>query len=516
MKKAVCAFLCIVLCFSLASCKRDTTASSSIEIATDEAVLKDEEISLLYSSGDSLNPYTAKTKYNREISSLLYDCLVKCDGQFNPVYCLAETASIDGKTCSVTLKSAKFTDGSDVTAADVIYSYNIARRSETIYASALYEVSGVSASGKSVVFTLDRVDPYFLNLLNFPIIKQSSDGRKTSDGVEIAPIGSGRYYVSDDSESLLRNDNYFGKKGEVSKISLINTPDETSASHYVEVGATDIYYADESTQNIARMSGKRADVNTNNFVYIGINGTYGQLNNNLLKYAISAAIDRTELCHSAYFGNAVPATGFFNPEIKETSAVQSLKTVSDLQITVENFEKIGYNKLDSGYYVDGSGRKLSFTLLVNSDNPSRVAAAKLISEQCRAAGIEIIVLERSYEEYVSLLSSGGFQLYLGEIRVLSNMDMSSLVIPGGSAAYGVTAAADETTGALRASVCEEMIRRYRNGECGLSDLAGTFLTEMPQIPVCYKNGMLFYTSRIKNTAKPCVSDIFFGIEDYKF
>ncbi|MBO4693911.1 MAG: ABC transporter substrate-binding protein [Clostridia bacterium] len=517
MKKTVCAILCIILCLLLAGCNKAENDLTSLPQKGSVAEVKDRKISLLYSSGDSFNPYTAKTKYNRQISRLLYDCLIKVDNDFNPVFCLAQSAGIDGKTCSVKLNQALFTDGSPVTAQDVLYSYNAAKKSDTAYAASLYEVASVSSAADTIVFTLDREDPYFLNLLDFPIFKASSDGIKTSDGVEVAPIGSGRYYVSEKTDTLLRNENYFGKKSAISEIALINAPDEVSAAHYVEVGAADIYYADESSANIVRMSGKRADVNTNNFVYIGINGYYGQLSNNLFRYALSAAIDRTQICHSAYFDNASPATGFFNPAIKDTSAVQSLKTVSDVQITVENLQKMGYNKLTDGYYTDDSGKRLSFTLLVNSDNSSRVIAANLISKHCREAGIEIVVLERTYEQYISLLSSGNFQLYLGEIRIPLNMDMSSLVVSGGSAAYGVLNGLSDESGAVATkTVCEEMISQYRSGGCSLSDLAGAFLTEMPQVPVCYRNGMLFYTSHIKNNANPTVGDIFFGLENYKF
>lgn len=515
MKKAVCVFLCILLCFCFTSCRSDTENISSSVRGHEEKPLGEQKINLLYSSSDSFNPYTAKTKYNRQLSRLLYDCLVKCDDNFNPAYCLAYSAEKGEKSYSVKLRSAVFTDGSPVTVQDVLYSYNLAKRSETSYAAALYEVSGISASGDTVVFTLDRADPYFLNLLDFPIIKLGSDNGKTSDGVEVAPIGSGRYRISEEGDRLIRNDSYFGDKSDISEITLIDAPDAASAAHYVEVGATDIYYADESTVNVARMSGKRADVNTNNFVYIGINNSYGMLSDNLVRYAISAAIDRTEICHSAYYDNAVPAAGFFNPALKDTLAVQSLKTVADTQITIENLGKIGYNNMSDGYYLNDSGKKLSFTLLVNSDNPSRVRAANLIASECRAAGIDITVLERTYEQYITLLSTGGFQLYLGEIRVAANMDMSSLVMPGGSAAYGVFTAVDEN-GAAVTSVCEEMIGKYRAGQCTVSDLAGALLTEMPQIPVCYRKGMLFYTSRIKNVAVPTVGDIFYGLENYEF
>ena len=516
MKRILCFILCISVCFFAVSCKKsskDTKDNNSKSSTSDES----EEISLLYSQTDSFNPYTAKAKLNRQLSLLLYDPLIKYDNEFNPVYCLAENASLDGKTCTVTLKTAYFTDGSPLTAQDVLYSYNIAKKSNTSYASSLYEVASVSGDGSTVVFTLSQNDPYFLNLLNFPVIKAGSDGQKNADGVEISPVGCGRYCISGEDSTLIRNENYYGKKGAVSKIKLINAPDETSVSHYVEVGTADIYYADESTVNVARMSGKRVDVNTNSFVYIGINGNYGPLTSSSLRYALSAAINRQEICHSAYFDNATPASGFFNPVIKETSAVQSLKTVADSKITIENLDKIGYNRLDNGYYLNGAGKRLTLTLLVNSDNQSRVTAAKLISSQCAAAGIEINVVKRSYAEYMSMLSSGSFQLYLGEIMVPANMDMSHLTVPGGSASYGVTSlAVDESTGETVKTVCAEMTDRYHTGECSLSDLAGAYLTEMPQIPVCYRNGMLFYTSRIKNNVEASLSDIFFSFENYRF
>lgn len=515
MRKALCLLVSLILCFLLVACNGADTGVSDNKTAN-TAEIGNEQISLLYSASDCFNPYTAKTKSNRELSKLLYDPLIKCDNQFNPQFFLASGAVLEGKTCTVTLKSAYFTDGTAVTAEDIIYSYNLAKRSETAYGASLYEVQSISGSGNTVIFNLSVIDPYFLNLLDFPIIKTSSDGNKNSDGVEIAPVGCGRYTVSEDGSSLLRNGNYYGNMGDIATINLIDAPDENSVSHYVEVGAADIYYADQSSPDVARMSGKRADVNTNNFVYIGINGAYAPLKSNLLRYALSAAIDREEICHSAYFDNAVPANGFFNPAINETSAIQSLKSKADLQITVENLEKIGYNRLDNGYYVNSSGKRLSLTLLVNSDNQSRLTAANLIKKECKEAGIEINIIPRSYGDYVSMLSSGNFQLYLGEVKVLRNMDLKGLTVSGGSAAYGVSPAViDESTGAEVKSPCEEIISRYHSGECSLSDVAGVLITEMPQIPVCYRKGMLFYTARIKNSAEPSASDIFYGFENYK-
>lgn len=43
-----------------------------------------------------------------------------------------------------------------------------------------------------MVIKLGRADPYFANVLDFPIIKRNSDKITDSDGVTHPPIGCGR------------------------------------------------------------------------------------------------------------------------------------------------------------------------------------------------------------------------------------------------------------------------------------------------------------------------------------
>lgn len=521
-KKIICILICFVLMVAFCSCKQNPSdfGSSEIEPSAPSQVDNGKTISLLYSYSDTFNPYTAKTAANREISTLLYDSLIKTDNNFEPIYVLAQSVEVLEKTCTVKLRDATFTDGSPVTADDIIYSYNIAKES-TRFSYNFYEVVSVSAlDSKTIVFTLSQNDPYFANLLDFPIIKTATSGVTDADGKEIAPIGCGRYYISEDASSFEQNTNYYGKKGKIKTIKLINSPDATSTSHYVEIGATEAYYTEGD--NIVRMSGKKAEVNLNRLIYIGINSSYGLLQSREMRYAISSALDRDAICQSAYYNNAMAATGFFNPYFKETAALQTIENKPNSKITVENLSKIGYNSMNSdGYYENSSGNTPSFTLLVNSENTARVAAAKLIASQCKTAGIQITVVECTYEQYVERLNTNAFQLYLGEVQILDNMDFSQLVVSGGSAAFGVanseSIATDEAqTSPTVTNGCKQIITTYHNGECGISDVAGVLLTEMPQIPVCYLNGILFYNSQITGGVAASTSDIYLGFENYEF
>ena len=281
-----------------------------------------------------------------------------------------------------------------------------------------------------------------------------------------------------------------------------------------------------------RMSGKKTEVNLNRLVYIGINSSYGSLATREMRYAISSALDRDAICQTSYYNNAIAATGFFNPSFKATKALQTIESKPNSKITVENLSKIGYNNMNSnGFYANSVGNNPVFTLLVNSENSSRVAAANQIAAQCKTAGIQINVVECTYEQYVERLTSGSFQLYLGEVQVTNNMDFAQLVTSGGSAAYGVansvTDSADknqeegEGADAVQDTVatqnsCEQIIASYRQGECGISDVASVLITEMPQIPVCYLNGVLFYDSVIKGGVAASSSDIYLSFENYEF
>lgn len=526
MKKIFCIIVSIILILCLCGCRELPATLSDVSDSTEDAAKENDNstLNLLCCFGDSFNPYLSKTDLNRQLTSLLYDSLVKTDNNFNAVYTLAESVEVSGNVCAVTLRDAAFSDGGTVTADDVVYSYDLAKQSPR-YMHNFYEVVSVTMiNSKTISFELTQHDPYFSNLLDFPILKSGSSGVTDADGKEVPPIGCGRYVLAEDALSLKQNENYYGKKGIITTVNLINSPDAASTSHYVEVGACDAYYTE--SDNIVRMSGKKVDVNLNRFIYIGINTSYGSLATKEMRYAISSALERDTICRTAYYSKALPATGFFHPDFKPTAAVQTIENTPNTKITVENLSKIGYNNMNSnGFYANSAGNNPVFSLIVNSENASRVAAAKLIAQQCASAGIQINIVECTYEQYLERLTSGSFHLYLGEVRVGNNMDFTQLVTPGGSAAYGITAittpeeqqdASTESGDTPAQSGCESILASYHEGTCGISDVASTLLTEMPQIPICYINGAMFYSADIQNGVQASASDIYLNIENYEF
>lgn len=533
--KKLSAFI-LALCFILLSgCNKSGDGSSS-EAETSSAIQSSggrDYLTLLYSASDSFNPYTAATDINRQLCRLMYEPLIKLDNDFNVHYSIAQSAETDGSVCTVTLKDTLFSDGSRLTADDVVYSYNSAKNSSTEYAYKLYEVVSASASGSNkVIFRLSKSDPYFVNLLDFPIIKKDSENRKNDDGVSKPPIGAGRYVSDDDMTKLTVNSKFSGSGNfSIKEIRLINAPDSESVSHYVEIGAADMYYSDISDGKIVRMSGKKVSINLNRLVYIAVNSSYGDLGKEELRQAISSGIDRKTICRDGYYNNAIPAKGFYNPVWKPVNSVQNIETQTNREITIENLEKIGYNSVDTaGVRKNQSGGSLSFELLVNGENTSRVTAAKLIASKLSEYGFKIRVAEKSFADYTASLASGNFQLCLAEVAITSNMDISNLITEGGSVAYGIKKAAPQANGEASPVSDEgssaqdeqinatsgELLNGFYSGQNTVSDIASVLQTEMPLVPVCYRTGVFFYNDNIENVNNSSLSDIYFSIESYKF
>ncbi|MBE6786787.1 MAG: hypothetical protein E7537_00395 [Ruminococcaceae bacterium] len=533
MKKIISLILILVFVLSLCGCKETNNNNNTVSKKPTAEVEKGykDSITILYSAADTFNPYDAQTETNRQLCRLLYDSLVKTDNEFVPHNNIAQSVEISKNKCTVKLRDVKFSDGSTLTASDVVYSYKLAKKSKTYYGYKLYSVESVSAQdSETVVFKLEKHDPYFQNVLDFPIIKAKSEKRKDSDSVKYPPIGSGRYKVDLKKSCLVLNENYYGEKGSIKKINLINAPDGESIAHFVEIGATDIYFSDISDGTILRMSGTKTNINLNNLVYIGINHKNGKFSQNELRQAISSALDRKRICKDVFYDNALAATGFFNPVWEETKSLQNIEITSNLQITIENLEKIGYNELDKDKCRRNGNKSLRFSLLVNKDNSARVAAAKLIKNQLKECGIIITVVEESYKDYKRRLKKGQFDLYLGEVKITENMDLSELVLSGGSVAYGIkaTKAKKDTEDSSKETQtsdskkpkkvklsCQKVISGFYEGKNSINDVAVTLQSDMPIVPVCYRQGVLFCNENIENVNNSSLSDIYYSIQSYK-
>ena len=500
-------------------------------------------ISVLYSSNDSLDPYKAETELNRRLSSLMFDPLVKLNTVLQPEKVLAKDIQLNGKECIVTLKNAYFSDGTPVTAEDVEFSLNKALKATlTVYPKQLSSIKSYEPiSSDTLKIELKKADSYFINLLDFPIIKKDSDKLYDENKIELPPIGSGRFVFDNSTKQLDANTTYICGKPTIETVKLINAPDDAVINYNLEVGNVSIFNTDLNDGIIPPMSGTTSTVELNQLVYIGIN-----LNNEYLKipeirYALASGIDRNAICNDAFYSYAKPSEGLFSSAWEDTGKLQNLKQSADLQNVIANLDEIGYNNKDEdGFFTDQNGKTIELRLLTYKDNTSRNNAAKLISEQLIDSGFKIKLIESDWDSYVQTLTKGDFDLYLAETKLLNNMDVSQLVTTGGNLSYGIPKSTTETETSDQADnnitinenndktdnetvqpqkptsyvpLLDNTVNGFYNAEYSLVDIINAFNAEMPIIPVCHRLGLTVYDSKLNISEMSSVSDVFFGIKN---
>ncbi len=529
VRKILSVLLCFVTVFALSSCqKADTSGKSSDSKNAVRGTAS--EFDLLYCSKDTFDPYSCKTKQNFELSYLLFDPLVKLNNEYKSEYCLAQSVTLEGDRCSVVLKTVKFSDGSALTPDDVVFSYKKAMSSTTTYKYALEDVKSVKITGdNSLVFELSKKDPYFVSVLDFPILKKGSDALKNSDNKPLPPIGTGRYILSEDLSGLICNKNYFAGKVGLSKIGLVDSPDEESNYQNAEAGIIDYYYSDLSTAHYPKMKGNTVSVNLSNLVFLGVNKNRRYLSQVLFLQSISSILDRSDICKSSYYGNASPALSPYPSYFAPAKDYQNLLATPNLESAEQNFEKMGYTKKDGEDYYQSGDRVVSVSLLVNSDNSVRVAAAQNIAAALNGFGVKCTVIQEKYPVYTSKISSGNYDLYLGEVRILNNMDISKLLgmVKSNAEKTGNTSSNSsktaKTDSAKEGSVKQEntdhaitvpqAITKFYKGEITLGDLITVCNSDLFIIPVCHRKGLVSYSQSVNATLAPSASDLFYGFEN---
>lgn len=528
-----------------------TTAVITAATTQSGSALGTGELYLNFSSSDSLNPFEAQTLGNQQLSSLIFDPLVRLDPSLNPELMLAEKIETNGKNVTITLRNAVFSDGEDVTAEDVVYSLKCAKSAiNKLYSDQLKIITGYNAdSYRTVSLTLSHADPLIANVLDFPIIKQGSTNRKNDDDKELPPLGCGRYVYSDNSGTciLSGNENYYGEAPK-NTIMLNNTPDSEALQYSIKAGEVDIYYSGVMTGNLLSMSGKTGLVKQPNIVFLGVN-EFGTLKNKYIRCAVSAAVDRKEICTTAYYNYSEPAKSLYSSDMSVVKNSKDLfSETADSKSAVEYLKKASYKNKDSdGHYATSGGSYVTLRLLYNSDNSYQTSAAKLLQKQIEAQGVDITLDGRGYNNYINCVLKYDYDLYLGEIKLNKNFDYSSMM--SGKVVANKTLAATTTTTAPTspedtwtyptdedgdpnyaasrptyttvkttvnpATDNKNMSAQYSNylsGKMTTDKFMRLFAEELPFVPIAFRLGVVSYNSDIAPAAVSTVSDAYYNIE----
>ena len=445
------------------------SAQTSAEPQPVEPVAAD-ELTLGYYSAEGLHPYTCDNAVNQLVTHLIYEPLFESDGTFASEPCLAESCIYGESSCTVTLrKDVFFSNGTAMTASDVAYSLERAKKGGSIYADRLSNLKSVRTQGdREVVLTLREGDKAFASLLDIPIIQEST-------GNDRFPKGTGPYQVKQKdgkADKLTRNREWW-QEGDlpVKEVGLYQAEDSDMLIFGFGSGAVSMVSTDLTGTESLTYTGQFSvvDYPTTSMVYLGCNTRAGSCRNENFRQVLTYAMDRETLARKMFSGHAEASVLPVSPR----SRLYDAKLAEKYAFSEDKAKEV----LKETYY-EGSTQKL----IVNKESAFKTALASEIQKELGEVGIDVRVEKLSWKEFSKALDKREFDLYLGEVKLTPQFNMSELLSKEGSLNYGGYRERD-----LEKLVYELEETPEDKRPAAAKKLYKAVLKRSPIIPLCFKN-----------------------------
>lgn len=499
MKKSL-SVLLLAFCLLLGGCAGDPVPDPTPSPTPSSALEEQTEFALACYPEAGFHPITGGNRTNLALAGLVYEGLYALEQQFEPQaqLCTQGVQAADGLSWTFTLRTGvTFSDGSPLTAAEVKSSLDLAR-SSGFYAARLSDITGVTAGEGTVTVTLSRANGNLPALLDVPIVKETGG----------TPLGTGPYVLSNDGEDWTLTARQGWRQGEelpLQTIPLRSIQEADDLIHAFDTRDIALVSTDLTGTNALGFSGSfdTVDYPTSTMLYVGFNVKSGPCQAAAVRQALLRAFDRSSVSTVLYSSHAQPAALPISPasHYYQEDLAQELEYAP--QQAAQLLTEGGWTQGDSGWT---SGRqKLSLTFVVPADNATRAAAAAHLAGGLTDLGIQVELQTLSWDDYIAALEKGDFDLYLGEVRLTADFDLTALMTSGGSLNYGGYADAEAA----------QLLQEYRAASGQGRDLSARRLyqrlaEEPPFAVICFKNwSVLTQWSRISNLT-PTQQNVFYG------
>ncbi|MCX2726128.1 peptide ABC transporter substrate-binding protein [Thermomicrobium sp. 4228-Ro] len=358
---------------------------------------------------ETLNPLLAQTTAEATVDQLLFEGLVWVDGSGLPQPELAEQwqVSDDGYTYTVQLRrDVLWHDGQPFTARDVLFTVRLIQDPSFPGDASLamfwrsVEVEVVDAY--TVRFRL--IEPYapFLTHLTLPILPEhvlagTLAADLSKNAFSTRPIGTGPFMVDTidlekGSIELVRSPHFDRPVPMFDRVVVQlyeNSEEALAAFRHGEIDALDL--VPWPAVRDPRLVGDRARVYAPllaGYTALFLNNQAQLFADVRVRQAIAAAIDRVALVRDVLGGEGEPGNGPIPPT---SWAFQEQEYRYDPGMARQLLHDAGWEDRNGDGILEQGGLNFRFTLLVNVDDPLRVAVAEAVARQLGEVGIAVSV-----------------------------------------------------------------------------------------------------------------------------
>ena len=419
-----------ILAIGLLSGCGQKEAALSVSTASSESAASanssDQELVFVnYRDIRDLNPHLYAGEMYAQ--SILYDTLVSIteDGYEG---CLAEswTISEDGKIYTFKIRDGvTFSDGTVCDANVILANFNaiIENKERHTWLEMMNLLVGVSAPDDHT-FVIELSEAYYPMLTELGCIRPFAmispncmiDG-STKDGVS-GYIGTGPYVLTDfetDQYAVFeRNENYWGEKPEIERITVKVIPDNQTRIMALESGEIDLIFgknmldADAISQYVDSDKFEVALSDPTSTRHIVLNTTNEILSDTAVRQALQHATDRTAISEGIFYGLEQPADTLYAAtvpycDVELTPYEYSTETASSM------LDEAGWIMGSSGIREKG-GKKLELDLLYNSDSVTEKTISEYLQSEYLKLGISLNIHGEEEQSYRDNMKAGNFDM----------------------------------------------------------------------------------------------------------
>lgn len=415
--------------------KERTTEEKSVTEIVEEEIKK--EITLGIAEFDTINPIISNNKHVQEISKIIYDSLLEVDQEYKIQKSLAKDWA---KTSDVTYlfklrEDVKWSDGKPFTADDVIYTIDILKQISSIYGyNVQYIVRVDKIDANTFQITLDHEIPFFEYNLIFPIMSKAY-----YEGQDFAtteknnmPVGTGKYkIIKNDGEgiTLVKNENYTREELTLETITIGKYANLGELYNAFKLGKVDLIttnniriedYIGNIGYNVKETMGREYD-------FLAINTQSNVLAYKEVRKAISYAINKENivatLYNNKYKSQSYPLDyGNYLKGEKDDMTYNLEKAKQTLEENGWIFKNNKWQKTENY-----STKVISFKLVVQASNNTRVNVAEMIKTNLEEIGVKVTIVKASDSQYQYYLKNKNYDMLLTGVTLAGSPNLETFL-----------------------------------------------------------------------------------------
>jgi len=383
------------------------------------------------SIGDAstLIPPLASDAPSHEVAGLIYNGLVKYDGDLNLVGDLAESWNISPDGLTITFKLRKgvtWHDGKPFTAQDVLFTYQLMvdPKTPTAYGGDYKQVKKAEAPD-DYTFRVTYGQPFAPALGSWGLAilpKHLLEGQDiTKSPLARHPIGTGpfkfREWRTGDKIILSYNPDYFDGRPYLNDYIFRVVPDmatmflELKAGNIDRMGLTPLQYKRQTDYPRFQQLFNKYKYVSFSYTYLGYNLEDQRFADRRVRQALTYAINKKEIVDGVLLGLGEVATGpykpgtwFYNPNVRRFAY---------------NPEKAKALLAEAGWHpnaegiLEKDGKPFAFTILTNQGNDLRVRTAEIIQRRLKDVGILVKIRTVEWAAFIKeFIDKGRFEAVL--------------------------------------------------------------------------------------------------------